>query len=223
MPLDPRTMLTSLVANGYLVDQYIQAGTNRRLDAYGGSLANRAKFALEVVYACVSAIGADRVAIRLSPWSPFLGMGMSDPVPTFSYLIQNLPRNLAYLHGLFTSSDTPRLILVVIEGGIAGNDDVVSGGDQSVEFARSLWSGPFFSAGGHGRETALAMTDKYENTAVVFGRHFTSNPDLVAKIKLGMELSPYDRSTFYTGAAEGYTTYAADESLVLKAMHLGDV
>lgn len=93
-------VLTLDTANGYLIDQYIQDVTNRRMDAYGGSIENRTKFAIEVVAACVSAVGSDRVAIRLSPWSTFLGMGMSDPIPTFTYLIKNLPKGLAYLHGL---------------------------------------------------------------------------------------------------------------------------
>lgn len=91
-------------ANGYLLDQFIQDVCNKRTDDYGGSIENRTKFSLEAVKACVDAIGADRVGIRLSPFSHFQGMKMADPVPTFTYLINHLPQDLAYLHGRYLST-----------------------------------------------------------------------------------------------------------------------
>ena len=88
-------------ANGYLVDQFLQDNTNQRTDEYGGSIENRARFALEVVDAVVAAVGETKAAIRLSPWSLFQDMRMEDPVPQFTYLVDELKQrhpNLAYIH-----------------------------------------------------------------------------------------------------------------------------
>ena len=88
-------------ANGYLVDQFLQDVSNARTDEYGGSIENRARFALEVMDALVDAVGASRAAIRLSPWSRYQDMCMKDPVPQFTYLVDQLKQrhpNLAYLH-----------------------------------------------------------------------------------------------------------------------------
>ena len=88
-------------ANGYLVDQFLQDVSNARTDEYGGSIENRARFALEVMDALVDAVGASRSAIRLSPWSTYQDMRMEDPLPQFTYLVEELARrhpDLAYLH-----------------------------------------------------------------------------------------------------------------------------
>ena len=98
-------------ANGYLVDQFLQDKSNKRTDAWGGSVEKRARFGLEVAKAVVSAVGAERTAIRLSPYSPFQGMRMPDPVPQFSYFVEQLkPMKLSYIH--------------VVESRISGNADV---------------------------------------------------------------------------------------------------
>ncbi|KAF8890996.1 hypothetical protein BD779DRAFT_1671122 [Infundibulicybe gibba] len=88
-------------ATGYLVDQFLQDVSNIRDDEYGGSIENRSRFALRVVDAIADAVGADRTALRLSPWSSFQDMGMSDPVPQFTHLISTLAHthtDLAYIH-----------------------------------------------------------------------------------------------------------------------------
>lgn len=86
-------------AHGYLIDQFTQDTSNKRTDQWGGSIENRARFAIEVSKAVVKAVGVERVGIRLSPWSNFQGMRMTDPIPQFSYLIQQLRKlDLAYLH-----------------------------------------------------------------------------------------------------------------------------
>ena len=87
--------------NGYLVDQFLQDVTNTRTDAYGGSIENRARFALEVMDAVVAAVGETKAAIRLGPWSRYQEMRMADPVPQFSYLVEQLKErfpSLAYIH-----------------------------------------------------------------------------------------------------------------------------
>ena len=100
-------------ANGYFVDQFTQDVSNKRTDEYGGSIENRCRFALEIIDAVSDAVGENKVAFRISPWSTFQDMGMEHPVPTFTYLVsQVLQRhpNMAYLH--------------VVEPGVAGGVDI---------------------------------------------------------------------------------------------------
>ena len=97
-------------ANGYLVDQFLQDVSNTRADEYGGSVENRARFALEVMDALVDVVGASRAAIRLSPWSRYQDMCMKDPVPQFTYLVEELVRrhpDLAYLHVITPGASVP--------------------------------------------------------------------------------------------------------------------
>ncbi|KAK0460537.1 uncharacterized protein EV420DRAFT_214156 [Desarmillaria tabescens] len=186
-------------ANGYLIDQFLQDVSNKRTDAYGGSIENRARFGLEVMDAVVNAVGASRTAIRLSPWSPWQGMRMEDPVPTFSYLVTKIGQrhaNLAYIH--------------VVEPRISGNQtsDKVGTG-ESNDFIRELWAPrPLISAGGYTREEAIEVADK-KGDLVAFGRYFISNPDLPKRLKKNIPFTPYNRPTFYLHGevAEGYTDY----------------
>ena len=88
-------------AVGYLPDQFLQDVTNKRTDAYGGSIENRARFSLEVMASIVAAVGQTKAAIRLSPWNTFNEVRMEDPVPQFSYLVEQLRErfpDLAYIH-----------------------------------------------------------------------------------------------------------------------------
>ncbi|KAG8702031.1 hypothetical protein FRC11_011731, partial [Ceratobasidium sp. 423] len=88
-------------ATGYLPDQFLQDVSNKRTDRYGGSIENRARFVLEIVDAVTAAVGANKTGIRFSPWSKFQGMGMEDPIPTYSYVIEELARrhgDMAYIH-----------------------------------------------------------------------------------------------------------------------------
>ncbi|KAK9461198.1 uncharacterized protein V1516DRAFT_675268 [Lipomyces oligophaga] len=190
-------------AHGYLVDQFLQDVTNLRTDEYGGSIENRAKFGLEVVAKCVEAIGADRVAIRLSPFSKVQAMRMKDPWPTFSYFISQLQLRfpgLAYVH--------------MVEPRTAGNNDQIPEEGDSSEPYRELWKGIWIAAGGFTQDSAREYTASHPNTLVGIGRYYTSNPDLVAKFKERMELVPYDRSTFYTNKSPvGYIGWKYSEEL----------
>lgn len=185
-------------ANGYLVDQFTQDTCNKRTDKWGGSIENRARFALEVSKAVTEAVGADKTGIRLSPYSSFQGMKMDDPIPQFSYLTKELKKlNLAYLH--------------VVESRISGNATVET--TDKIDFLVDIWANqsPVFVAGGFTAETAKrAIEEEYKDKdiAVVFGRYFISNPDLPYKVKNGIEFTPYDRNTFYkAGSKDGYTDY----------------
>lgn len=189
-------------ANGYLIDQFTQDVSNKRTDSYGGSIENRSKFGLEVAKAVVDAVGADKTGIRLSPWSSFQGMKMEEPIPQFSHLIKGLKElKLAYLH--------------VVESRISGNADVES--TEKVNFAIDIWgnTSPILIAGGFKPDSARrAVDDEYkgQNVAIVFGRYFISNPDLVYRIKHDIELVKYDRDTFYQPKSKnGYTDYPFSE------------
>jgi NADPH2 dehydrogenase len=187
-------------ANGYLLDQFLQDVCNKRTDRWGGSIENRARFHLEVTRAIINAIGADRTAIRLSPYSTYQGMLMDNPVPTYKYLLDQLkPLGLAYLH--------------LIEARIAGDSDQPLGSEHSVGWMIHQWDNvsPVLLAGGFTAESAKEAVDvqfKDHNVAIVFGRHFVSNPDLVYRIKRGMPFDKYDRAYFYAPAgAKGYIDY----------------
>ncbi|KAF1916019.1 hypothetical protein BDU57DRAFT_448480 [Ampelomyces quisqualis] len=187
-------------ANGYLPDQFLQTTCNKRTDNWGGSIENRARFHLEVTKAVIAAIGADRTAIRLSPYSDFNGMLMDEPEPTFEYLIKQLkPLGLSYLH--------------LIEARIKGNDDADCGGQKSVEWMVNLWDNvsPIVLAGGFLPESAnqaIETTYKDHDVIIAFGRYFVANPDLVFRVREGVPLVRYDRAVFYTPKeAKGYIDY----------------
>ncbi|KAL1647968.1 Chanoclavine-I aldehyde reductase fgaOx3 [Diplodia intermedia] len=185
-------------ANGYLIDQFNQDTSNKRTDRWGGSVENRARFALEVSKAVSQAIGADKTGIRLSPWSTFQGMRMENPIPQFTYIIKGLKElDLAYIH--------------LVESRISGNADIEA--SDRLDFALEAWGQekPVLIAGGLKPDSARKLVDedyKDYNVGAVFGRYFISTPDIVYRIKKGLELTPYDRDTFYKPKApEGYVDY----------------
>ncbi|KAH7034605.1 uncharacterized protein B0I36DRAFT_381508 [Microdochium trichocladiopsis] len=209
-------------ANGYLPDQFLQDTCNTRTDRWGGSIENRARFTLEITRAVVAALAgrADKVAIRLSPFSEYNDMKMAEPLPQFEYLINELKalggesgRNLAYLH--------------FIEARVHGNDEKVDEGEaadqETVAPLVKLWgnASPVLLAGGFTGESARKVVDgtlKEYDVGIVFGRHFISNPDLVFRLKEGLELSKYDRSVFYTPKKrEGYIDYPFSEQFTARA------
>ncbi|KAL5115077.1 hypothetical protein ACEQ8H_007052 [Pleosporales sp. CAS-2024a] len=181
-------------ANGYLVDQFLQDKTNQRSDSYGGSIENRSRFVVEVTQAVVDAIGSDKTGIRLSPFSDFQGMHMADPIPQFSDVITKLNKlHLAYLH--------------LVESRISGSADMES--SDALDPLVKLFDGPLLIAGGFKPDSAKRLVDEERadrDVVVVFGRYFTSTPDLVFRLQKGIPLSPYNRDTFYNAKSEvGYT------------------
>jgi N-ethylmaleimide reductase len=184
-------------ANGYLIDQFLQNGCNKRTDAYGGSIENRARLLLEVVDAMVSVWGADRVGVRIGPDGKWNGMSDSDPKALFTYVAKHLNRfALAYLH--------------IIEPRVKGNVVVAEGqGPIAAEYLSTVFTGKIVAAGGFEPDTAQAVVANGDADLVAFGRYFVSNPDLPNRIKLGLPLSDYDRNTFYTFDARGYIDYPA--------------
>lgn len=186
-------------ANGYLIDQFLQDNSNRRTDAYGGSIGNRTRFLIEVLEAVISVWGGGRVGVRIGPSNKFGGMGDSMPDVTFPYVARAIARfGLAYLH--------------IIEPRVTGN---VSDDDKPPVAAgslRPLFGGPVIAAGGFNAAGAEAILAKGEADLVAFGRHFLANPDLPERLRRDLPLNPYDRSTFYYGGEKGYADYPAYET-----------
>lgn len=182
-------------ANGYLIDQFNQDNSNQRHDEYGGSVENRSRFIDEIMKAVVAAIGPERVGLRLSPWSLFQGMKMTNPIPQFSDIINRAGKlNLAYLH--------------LVESRISGSQDCE--GSETLEFAYKLWNRPLLIAGGYKLDDARKLVHKYpsKDIIVMYGRYFLANPDLVYKVKEGLQFTEYKRETFYTPKeALGYIDY----------------
>jgi N-ethylmaleimide reductase len=184
-------------ANGYLLDQFLQDGSNIRTDNYGGSIENRARFLLQVVDAVVSVWGKDRVGVRLSPYGSFNDMKDSDPIALFSYVLSELSkRSIAYVHLI-----EPRATSA------GGNDSVDQNAPSTSDLFRDKFSGVFISAGGYTPELAKIAVESGQVDAVAFGRWYISNPDLPNKIKNNLALTRYDRATFYGGGEKGYTDY----------------
>lgn len=183
-------------ANGYLIDQFIQDVSNKREDEYGGSVKNRSRFISDVMEAMADAVGPEAVGLRLSPWSPFQGMRMEDPIPQFTDIINKASKlKLAYLH--------------LVESRVAGAED--HEGNERLDFAYKLWRGPILVAGGYKPADAKKLVDEEhpdKDIVVMFGRYFIANPDLVYRIKESLELNAYDRKTFYVSkSAVGYVDY----------------
>ena len=184
-------------ANGYLLDQFLQDGSNQRSDSYGGSIENRARLLLEVVDIACTVWGKGRVGVRLSPYGTFNDMSDSNPEALFGYVLEQLnARAIAYVHMI-----EPRAT------GAGGSDAVASDAPSTSELFRKKFSGVFISAGGYAPETAKHAVENGSVDAVAFGRLYIANPDLPERIKAGRELNKYNRATFYGGTEKGYTDY----------------
>ena len=186
-------------ANGYLIDQFLQDNSNRRTDAYGGTVENRTRFLLEVVEAVTSVWGSDRVGVRVGPSNKFGGMGDSAPGVTFPYVARALARfGLAYLH--------------VIEPRVTGNVSEDTQQPVAAGQLRPLFGGSVIAAGGFDGAGAKAILAESNADLVAFGRHFLANPDLPERLRHRLPLNPYDRTTFYYGGTKGYVDYSAYEA-----------
>jgi 2,4-dienoyl-CoA reductase-like NADH-dependent reductase (Old Yellow Enzyme family) len=176
-------------ANGYLLDQFLQDGSNKRTDEYGGSIENRARLMLEVTDAAISVWGPDRVGMHLAPRGDSHSMGDSNPLATFGYVAEQLgKRGIAFI---FTRESL-------------GEERISP--ELKKRFGGVLIANETFS-----RETAQQVLDAGEADAVSFGKIFIANPDLPRRLQLNLALNPYDNSTFYgygqPDLAVGYTDY----------------
>ncbi|MFM2036091.1 MAG: hypothetical protein RL459_1356 [Pseudomonadota bacterium] len=179
-------------ANGYLIEQFLNANVNTRTDAYGDSPAARNRFALEVARACCAAIGADRVGIRLSPYGAFNGTGAyADVDAQYVELTKALSdMGLLYLHLLDHSAMGAPAVPATLKAQL-----------------RASFKGPFILAGGFDSDSAEQALAQQQADLIAFGRPFLANPDLVERMQRKAPLNPPDMSTFYTPGAKGYTDY----------------
>jgi len=172
--------------NGYLVDQFLCEGSNRREDAYGGSHENRVRFLVEVTEAVTGVMGGERTGVRVSPWNAFNDMSDSAPEKLFPVAGKALaPFGLAYLH-VVEPVDTKKPIARRIAN--AANTRLIVNG-------------------GYDRDSALAVLNRGAADAVSFAKYFISNPDLPARLSRDLPLAEPDRATYYGGGANGYTDY----------------
>ncbi|MFE5328887.1 alkene reductase [Embleya sp. NPDC056575] len=193
-------------ANGYLLHQFLGQNTNHRTDAYGGPVAHRVRFTLEVVRAIVDTIGADRVGVRISPGVTANGMAEGDTEAIYPTLVAALAElEPAYLHVVFADPDQPvfQEIRRLWTGTLIANPNLG-------------WGGPLPADGGrHAGERLLAAGADL----ISLGRAFLANPDLVDRLRTGAPLNPIrDAYLMYTGGEEGYIDYptlAADRDRVL--------
>lgn len=179
-------------ANGYLLEQFLHDHSNKRTDSYGGSVENRARLLLEVTEAVAQIWGSDCTGVRLSPFGTYNDVGDSDPIGLYSYVLPALSKlDIAYVS--------------IIEARGGGGMEI--GTPKSVDQLRPFWPGTLIVAGGFTAETANEAIASGRADAIAFGRQFIANPDLPSRLRWNLPLNNYDRSTFYGGGAEGYTTY----------------
>lgn len=180
-------------ANGYLIEQFLNANVNRRSDGYGGSMAARNRFALEVARATADAIGADRVGMRLSPYGVFNSTGAFPELEAqYLALASELSRlGLLYLH--------------VLDHSAMGAPPVPA---EIKLKLRSGFSGLFILAGGFDGTSAERALIERRADLIAFGRLFLANPDLVERLRLNSKLNTPDMATFYVPGPKGYTDYA---------------
>lgn len=191
-------------ANGYLLDQFLQDGSNQRTDRYGGSIENRARLLMEVTEAVVEIWGGDRVGVRLSPSNQYYSMSDSDPQALFSYVVKTLNRfDLAYLHLIEPRSNTDAFNRWV-QREIDPNEPEIG---LPCRYFRPLFKGTIISAGGYDRDRGNAVLAAGYADLIAYGRLFISNPDLPERFAQKAPLNPYDRATFFGGDARGYTDY----------------
>ncbi|HUL94110.1 MAG TPA: alkene reductase [Burkholderiales bacterium] len=172
-------------ANGYLIDSFLRDGSNRRADAYGGPVVNRARFLLEILDAVESVWDRGRIGVRLSPANPYNDIRDSEPQRSFGEIARMLGgRRLAFLH----VDESPR---------------------EGFDWAafRRRYAGTYIANGGYDRERAAAALESGHADLASFGVLYLANPDLVERFRAGAPLNPPDRSTFYGGGEHGYTDY----------------
>jgi 2,4-dienoyl-CoA reductase-like NADH-dependent reductase (Old Yellow Enzyme family) len=172
-------------ANGYLLDQFLQDGSNKRTDEYGGPIENRARLMLEITDAAIGVWGANRVGMHLNLRSDAHSMSDSNPAATFGYVAEQLgKRKIAFIVGRESLAE-PRIgpgVRKAFGGVYVANDQLT-------------------------KESAEQLLASGEADAVAFGKAFISNPDLPKRLKVDAPLTPWDSSTFYAAGPKGYTDY----------------
>ncbi|HUU65746.1 MAG TPA: alkene reductase [Methyloceanibacter sp.] len=178
-------------ANGYLIDQFLRDGTNRRTDSYGGRVENRTRFLAEVLDVITKVYLPKRVGVRFSPFSGFNDIADSDPLTTFGAAIARAnDAGLGYVH--------------LVEGQTGGPRDFPAG---AIAKLRAGFDGAYMANNGYDRARAIQAVESGEADLIAFGKLFIANPDLVERLEKNAPLNEPDQSTFYGGDEHGYTDY----------------
>lgn len=184
-------------ANSHLIDQFLEDGTNRRRDRYGGAIENRMRFLCEIVDEVGGKIGTNRIGVRLSPFGHYGGIRDSNPLRLFTSVVEQLNNyKLAYLH--------------LIEGRgseIGLGEELNHEALNNAKLFRPHFKGVLITAAAYSPLGARTAIVDREADAVAFGRSYIANPDLVERIRFNLPLNAYDRATFYGGDATGYVDY----------------
>jgi N-ethylmaleimide reductase len=176
--------------SGYLLAQFLSTGSNVREDEYGGSVANRVRFPVEVIRAMAAVDGASRVGFRICPGNPFNDLSDANPEETFRHFLGELrPLGLAYGHVI-------RLHAVELD---------------NIELARSAFGGPLIVNDSYKRDEAMAVVDAGKAAAVSFARAYIGNPDLARRLERNAPLARFDPGALYTPGPKGFVDYPALE------------
>lgn len=181
-------------ANGYLINQFLEDGSNNRNDEYGGSIENRSRILFEALDALLETMDASQIGIRLSPNGYFNGMHDSNPQELYTYVLNKLSEyNLAYVH--FVEEERP-------EG-----ERYAHYPENVLDTYGPAYNGNIIVCGNMTKEKGEALIEAGKADLIAFAREYISNPDLPTRFAEGIDLTPADQSTFYGGGAEGYTDY----------------
>lgn len=195
-------------AHGYLVDSFFQDSANHRTDQYGGSIENKARLALEIIDGCIEAVGAEHVAIRISPYAVFQGSegihARLNPIVMWGYLLSELQNR--------ADDGKPLAYISVVEPRISGTDENLEVENVDMSWIQKIWKGVVITAGNYLNERYIdklpSVVNRDDRTIIGVGRYYTSNPDLAHRLKEGLELTPYHRETFYLPCSNvGYLNF----------------
>ena len=182
-------------ANGYLIDQFLKTGSNRRADEYGGAASNRVRFLMQTVERVLEVWDSSHVGVRISPTGGFNDMSDDNPLETFSVAVAGLNGyGLGYLHVVETAQNSKG----------SSKEDLATSAHL-----RTLWKSLYVVNGGYDRLRGEDALRTGHADAVAYGRAFLANPDLPRRLQLGAALNEPDPTTFYGGDAAGYTSYPA--------------
>lgn len=199
-------------AHMYLLDQFLQESSNNRTDEYGGSIENRARFLFEIIDGCIEAVGADHLGVRLSPYTEFNGgLGIKseiNPIVLWGYILSELQKR--------ANSGNELAYISLVEPRLQGDDWEIDEKTSKINFEwpRYIWKGIIIRAGAFLDEKVIDKLEESINSdnklLIGVSRPFTSNPDLVNRLKNGYPLTKYDRSKFYNIMQnDGYITFGS--------------
>lgn len=229
--------------SGFLIEQFLSPLSNKRTDEYGGNVANRARFLLEIVDKFInhSEIGSAKTALRIAPWYSINGMTYPDENPVENGMAYQFSEYILQQLELRKNQGNELAYVSIVEPRVSGNGDVELFGNKSNNELIKNWSGKLVRTGGYATNfdvtnplaiksnniikddngeimhysSLIQDVNNDDRTLIGFSRAFTSNPDLIDRLKNDCKLEYYDRPTFYTQTGEGYLTFTDRDGTVI--------